>query len=136
MTLIGRLRKDETARRFVRFVLVGFVNTAFGYSVFAALILIGVPPQPSLVVAYAIGILWNFGTHARLVFYQKGFGKLPLYVLTYLGILAFNSASLQGMLWSGVPPLVGQAILAPISAVLAFILISKVLTGRFPLQRG
>ncbi len=131
--LMQRFTGDSDKMRFVRFVLIGLVNTLVGYLIFVAFVLVGVPAQPALAGAFMLGVLWNYWTHARFVFGQGGVSRLPFYGLVYLGIWAFNALALAGAQWAGLHPLVAQAALAPIAAVLSFFLIARVLTGTFPL---
>jgi putative flippase GtrA len=112
------------------------MNTAFGYLAYALFVYLGMAPQPALAVAFAAGIIWNYFTHARLVFNNKGLSKLPAYVAAYLLIWGFNSGGLALLLGAGLGAYVAQALLAPAAAVFSFVLISKVLTGRFPFQKA
>ncbi len=120
------------SKRFVRFLAVGVLNTAFGYVLYALLIWLGLAPQPALALSFAIGVLWNYLTHARLVFDQGGYQRLLPYVGAYGFIYLINAAALQAALSAGLAPLVAQALLVLPMATLAFILISRVLTGRLP----
>ena len=120
----------ETGRAFGRFLVVGAINTGFGYAVYALLIWLGLSAQPALMLAFAIGVLWNYFTTARLVFRVGGYGRIPQYVGCYLAIYATNAASLQVLLGLGLHPLLAQALLTPVFAVAAFVLISWALTGR------
>lgn len=52
----------------MRYVLVGGLNTAFGYSVFALLIFMGLHYPVAIFVATVVGILFNFVTYGNLVF--------------------------------------------------------------------
>ena len=133
---LGRLAEDETMRQFVRFIVIGLINTAFGFVMYATLVLIGIAPQPALAIASVIGVLWNFWTHARYVFASKGLSKLPIYALCYVVVYGFNSLTLDLALRNGIGPLTAQALIAPIAAVLSFFLISRVLTGQFPIFGG
>ena len=117
---------------FVRFLVVGVVNTAFGYLLFALLLYVGLRPQPALALAFAGGVAWNYFTHARLVFGTRGLAQLPAYVLAYLLIYGVNAGALQVLLVAGVAPIIAQGSLVLPMAVLAYILIGRVLTGRFP----
>ncbi|WP_171364587.1 GtrA family protein [Ruegeria atlantica] len=119
----------------MRFAMVGVLNTAFGYALFTILSLSGLLPQVALVISFSGGVLWNFMTHARLVFDTRGLGRLPFYILSYLVVYAFNALSLEGLLSMGVQPITAQGIIVLPAAVLAFILISRVLTDRFPWQQ-
>nr|WP_254428503.1 GtrA family protein [Ruegeria atlantica] len=120
---------------FMRFVLVGILNTAFGYILFAILSLSGLPPQIALVISFSVGVLWNFITHARLVFDSKGLNRLPHYILSYVMVYAFNAFSLEGLLSLGLQPIIAQGLIVLPAAVLAFIAISRALTDRFPWQQ-
>lgn len=120
---------------FLRFVVVGVLNTAFGYAVYALLTLVGLAPQAALAIAFALGVVWNYFTHARLVFATRGVSRLPPYVLAYLGIYALNAAGLEALIRAGVPPVLAQGALVLPAAVLAFVAIGRVLTGRYPWDR-
>lgn len=122
-------------KSFMRFAMVGVLNTAFGYALFTILNLSGLPPQVALVISFSGGVLWNFMTHARLVFDTKGLGRLPFYILSYLVVYAFNALSLEGLLAMGFQPIIAQGMIVLPAAILAFILISRVLTDRFPWQQ-
>ena len=64
-------------RQFAKFLGLGLFNTAFGYAIFAVLVVGGVPAQGALAASFAIGILFNYTLSARLIFEARGFGKLP-----------------------------------------------------------
>jgi len=116
----------EVAQKFGRFVVVGLVNTAFGYAVFALLLWLGMAPQPALIFAFAIGVMWNYLTTARYVFGATGFRRLPAYAMAYLSVYVANALALQAMLSRAVDPFAAQAILTPLAAILSFILLSLV----------
>ncbi len=122
--------------RFLKFLAVGVLNTAFGYAVYAVLVLLGMTPQPALALAFVIGVIWNYGTHARLVFGTSGFGRMPHYVGAYLLIYGVNALALAAALRAGVAPLLAQGVLAVLMAGLSFLLISLALTGVLPLRGG
>ncbi len=115
--------------RFLRFLAVGGLNTAFGYAVYAVLVLFGLSPQAALALAFCVGVIWNFFTHARLVFGARGFRRLPAYVAVYVAIYAVNSVLLARVMALGLHPLVAQAGLALVMALLSYALIKAVLTG-------
>lgn len=115
--------------RFFRFLAVGGLNTAFGYAVYAVLVVLGLPPQGALALAFCVGVIWNFFTHARLVFGARGFRRLPAYVAVYVAIYAVNSLLLAQVMAMGIHPLVAQAGLALVMAVLSYAAIKAVLTG-------
>ena len=132
--MIAAWSADTGFGRLMRFVAVGVVNTGFGYVVYAGLILLGMTPQPALALAFAIGILWNYMTHARLVFGTRGILRLLPYAAAYALIYGVNAFALDQALKAGLSPLLAQALLVLPMALLSFILISFVLTGRLPFQ--
>ena len=134
-TLIDRTRNAPEMVRFLRFLVVGGVNTAVGYLLFSAFILMSMTPQKALAFSFILGVLWNFFAHRKFVFVSKGYGVLPAYALCYVGIYLFNSFGPKYALTLGLNPLLAQAILAPIVAVLSFFLIGRILTGHFPLTK-
>ncbi|SPH18091.1 hypothetical protein DEA8626_01621 [Defluviimonas aquaemixtae] len=119
--------------RFVKFLFVGVLNTAFGFAAYAVLLkLFGLPWQWALALSYVLGVLWNFGTHGRIVFGTQGFGRLPAYILAYLSIFFLNKWVLQMMISAGLSALWAQALLVLPMAMVAFVLVSLALTGTLP----
>ena len=117
----------ETMSRFAKFIIVGVFNTAFGYTVYAALVLVGLAPQWALVIAFSVGVIWNYFTTARLVFQVKGFGRLPGYVAVCLSVYATNAVVLAAAEQIGLPPLLAQAPLTLMTAIMMFVGLSFVL---------
>jgi putative flippase GtrA len=125
-----KLLGNAADRRIARFIVLGAVNTVLGYAVYAVLIVLGMVPQLALVVSFAFGIVRNYFTTARLVFGQRGFQRLPAYLLGYVTIYVVNAGLLHLVLICGLAPLVAQAVLLPFVAVFAYVLLSYVFTGR------
>lgn len=62
------LIKKILSYRYIRFLLVGFVNTVFGYGLYAFFIFIGLHYSVAAFLGTVLGILFNFQTIGRLVF--------------------------------------------------------------------
>ncbi|MGV6847696.1 MAG: GtrA family protein [Marinibacterium sp.] len=127
--MIAAATRSETARRFARFVAVGLLNTAFGYGVYFVLLWAGLAPQAALVIAFVIGVMWNYMTTARLVFRVAGLRRLPAYVGAYLAVYTCNALALQFALSQGANAYVAQAVLTPVFAIMSFGLLSRVFRG-------
>jgi putative flippase GtrA len=112
----------KTARQFLRFLAVGLLNTAFGYAVFAILIVAGVPPMPALVLTYVFGITFNFFTTGRLVFRTRRGGPFLRFVAAYVVIYLFNLGLYRLAEGAGASPLVAQALCLPVVAVFSFVI--------------
>jgi putative flippase GtrA len=104
----------------VRFLLVGMVNTAFGYALFAALYLASHHRQLSLVTSMTIGVMFNYFTTGRLVFANRGYRVLVRFGLGYAVVLVVNMAALEGLARAGLPTLAAQAIVLPAMVILSY----------------
>lgn len=109
--------------RFVRFLLVGGLNTAFGYGVYALALFLGAHYAVAATLSTVLGVLFNFVTTGTLVFGQREHARLHRFVTVYvvtwtIGILALKAASVLGVdLY-----VAGLVLLLP-SAGLSFILL-------------
>lgn len=119
------------SRQFIRFLLVGVLNTAVGYGLFAAFTLLGLHYAVAAALSTVLGILWNFQTIGRLVFKSRDrsliFRFTTVYVITYV----LNVGALRVLLATGVHVLAVQAALVLPMAAVAF-----VLHRRFVFRRG
>lgn len=73
--------------QFVRFLLVGGLNTGFSYAVYAALLYLGVGYVAANFTAVLIGIVFSFRTQGRLVFGNRA------------GHVFFRFAACWGLIW-------------------------------------
>jgi putative flippase GtrA len=82
--LMQRFKKNE---RFLKFLIVGGVNTIFGYSIFAFFILMKLQYPAALLLATICGILFNFKTTGTIVFKNNNrrliFRFLGVYAVIY-----------------------------------------------------
>lgn len=107
--------------RWLRFILVGGLNTAFGYLLFAIFILAGAPKFWAVIGMTALGALFNFRSFGHLVFSRSELGLLPRFLGVYAGQCVINSVALDGLAQAGFTPLAGQAILVPFLAAGVYI---------------
>ena len=105
---------------FMRFVLTGALNTGFGYASYAALVLIGLPLWLAVTGSTLLAIVFNFFSYGGLVFGDTSAQIMPRFLAFYvcLGLVNFGLLRLLGA-W-GLGPLLAQAILLPVLAVLGF----------------
>ena len=133
--MIAALQARPELWRFVKFLLVGVLNTAFGFLAYAFFLRIaGLSWQWSLALSYVIGVLWNFGTHGKIVFQTEGLGRLPLYILAYASLFLLNKMALRAAIGMGMSDLWAQALLVLPMAMVAFVLVSLALTGGLPFR--
>jgi putative flippase GtrA len=79
-------------RRFLKFVFVGIVNTVFGYSIYALLLMLGVRYTLAVLFSTIIGSLFNFKTIGKLVF-KNSENKLILKFLLIYAVVYIISIS-------------------------------------------
>lgn len=68
---------------FVKFILVGILNTAFGYGAFALLMYSGFHYSAAVVLSTIAGILFNFKTTGVLVFKNKDNSLIFKFIAVY-----------------------------------------------------
>ncbi len=81
MGLINKLAVEK--KLFLMFLLTGVVNTAFGYSIFAIGIFIGLQSWLALMLSTVLGIIFNFKTIGILVFKSNDNTKFFKFLLAY-----------------------------------------------------
>ena len=119
MPLTERIRPTP---RFARFLMVGVLNTAFGYGVFVACLWLGMHYAIAGAISTVLGVLFNFKSTGSLVFRSKGNCKLPRFVVVYAIIYLVNVLALGGMLQLGIQEWLGGLILLLPSAILSYVL--------------
>jgi putative flippase GtrA len=119
-------------RQFLRFLAVGGLNTLFGYGVFSLLVLAGMAPGLSLLIATVLGVLFNYFTTGRIVFAARGWNRLPRFALVYGLTFLANLWSLKSLIAAGLSPLLAQAILLPVVVIATFALNKFLVFGRTP----
>lgn len=74
-------------KKFIKFLLVGCLNTLFGYLMYIIFISTPLKKEIALFFAYIFGVLWNFKTTGVLVFKNNNnkliFKFILAYVITY-----------------------------------------------------
>ncbi len=86
--------KKTLENRFLRFLIVGCINTLFGYGLFSCLLFIGLHYSIASALGTIGGVLFNYQTTRRLVFSSKQKNKLTHFSLVYLLLYTINVASL------------------------------------------
>jgi len=92
---VQKLVKFIKKHTFIRFLLVGVLNTAFSYLLYASLILIGLKYLLAFSISYVAGVLFNFQTIGRLVFKNKNNKLLFRFVGVYVVIYLLNAEGLR-----------------------------------------
>ena len=114
--------RELLSSRFVRFLMVGVMNTIFGYIVFALAIKLGAAYQIALIFSTLVGLLFNFKTIGVLVFGSHDnlliFKFFGVYVIIYI----LNVYAIKGLDHYSISHYVEQAILAFPLGILSYVL--------------
>ena len=108
--------------RFFRFIMVGVLNSFFGYGCFALLLYVGFHYALALFLATIVGVLFNFKTTGWLVFKSNDNRLVFRFASTYAIVYVVNVSSLKVLSLVGIDMYYGGAALIFPMAVLAYIL--------------
>ncbi|WP_449394804.1 GtrA family protein [Devosia riboflavina] len=108
--------------RLVRFLLVGGLNTLFGYGVFALMLWFGFHYSAASAIATVMGILFNFKSTGRLVFKSSDNSRLVRFILVYIVVYGVNVASLALLLRADIGAYTAGLLLILPLALLAYFL--------------
>lgn len=107
-------------KRLVRFLLVGILNSIFGFLIFSAMVWLGHGSMMALLAGNAAGLVFNFFSTGGLVFQTLALHRFPKFAACYASMLLINYA-LLGILAPLVnSTIVAQAILTLPMAALAY----------------
>jgi putative flippase GtrA len=119
-------------RRFGLFLLVGGLNTLFGYAMFSLLLSLGAELAGATLGATVLGVLFNFKSIGRLVF-RDGNGRLfPRFVAVYVVQAGINYLLLHVAARNGIAPLLAEALILPLLAVATFLAMRRFVFAAVP----
>lgn len=122
MRATALLRQWLWRRRFGRFLVVGALNTVFGYAAFFVLLRGGLTPPGALALATMVGVLFNFVTTGRVVFANADSSRLWRFAAIYGLVYLVNAVLLEGLIRAGLDAAPAQALLLAPSAALSYLL--------------
>ena len=112
----------KTQQQLAKFILVGGLNTLFGYSCYALFVFLGMSYPVALLLSNCSGVLFNFKTTGKIVFASVNNDCFVKFVAVYLGIYLFNMALIKFMeLFTSNLYLAGFIAMIP-AAIIAFVL--------------
>jgi putative flippase GtrA len=109
----------------VRFLVVGGLNTAFGYGVFALLIWLGLGHPAAIGLATVIGVAFNFQSTGRLVFGGAPLSRLGRFIAVYVFTYGINVAAVSALLRFDLNVYLANAIVVLPLAAITFMLQRK-----------
>lgn len=95
MQKINVLSNKFWSNQLFRFLIVGGVNTIFGYSIYALFTFAGLHYAIAALLAQICGILFNYNTTGKIVFNSKGSGVFFRFIAVYAVTYAVNVLALR-----------------------------------------
>ncbi|MBR1395857.1 MAG: GtrA family protein [Prevotella sp.] len=111
--------------QFLRFVLVGGLNTAFGVGVYCLAILIGLPYFIATLVSNVLGVLFNFVTTGNLVFHNGNPRLIFRFVACYVVVYFVNTGVVKLFLMSGLNSYWAGIVATPVVALCSYFLLKR-----------
>jgi putative flippase GtrA len=81
--------------KFFRFLLVGVLNTIFGFSIFALFVQLGLDDKSAVLFSMILGVLFNFKSTGTLVFANENNKLLLRFICVYVIIFFLNIGGLS-----------------------------------------
>jgi putative flippase GtrA len=107
---------------FLRFLVVGIVNTCFGIGVYWLLLYAGFYYQWASLLSLLLGIIFSFNSHRAAVFRTEG--RFFCYVLIW-AFIYFINIEIISILREYIGDYIAGIVLAPINATLSFLLMKR-----------
>lgn len=120
---ILRISKIVWSYSFLRFILVGGLNTLFSFCLYSGLVLLGIPYKLALTLMSVAAQVWNFMTTGHWVFGNRRKRLFLKFICASGGIYLLNLAALTALVEVfKVGELAGQAIVIPLVITASFLI--------------
>lgn len=116
---------DQIDPRFIKFLLVGVLNTIFGYSIYWILLQLGLHFSLAVLISTVLGVLFNYKTIGKIVFNSHGNSFLIKFSLVYVVQYIINVAGIKILYLFGVGYEVGGLLMIFPLAIISFTLNKK-----------
>lgn len=127
---VSAMVKRLAALRPVKFLLVGGVNTAFSYAIYAIALYAGLPYALANLCALLIGILFSFRMQGALVFGNRDGSLIWRFAAAWGVIYVFNIGLIALLLRVGLNAYVAGAAALPFTSVLSYFVQKRLVFGR------
>lgn len=108
--------------RWLRFLVVGGINTGFGYGVYAGLVFLGLNFAVSNLCSLVLGILFSFRTQGALVFRNSERGLFLRYVAMWAFLYFSNTMIIASLIKFGMDAYSAGALAILPTAAISFFL--------------
>lgn len=108
--------------QFLRFVLIGGLNTGFSYSVYAGFLFFGLDYALANLLALTLGILFSFRTQGTFVFKNRNRRLIGRFIVCWALIYVLNITFIREMMIMGFDAYIAGGLTLPIITVLSYFL--------------
>jgi putative flippase GtrA len=123
--VLSRAATSVNYKRILKFLVVGALNTAVGYGLFALFIFLGWHFAIATLLSTILAVTFNFFSTGRLVFNGSANKNLGRFIGSYLILYIINISFLKGLLSLQLSEYMAGILLLPIMAILSYILQSR-----------
>lgn len=116
--------------RFLRFLVVGGVNTAFGYVTFLVALALMPSTFGALILSTVIAVIFNFVSLGTHVFGSTDPRRLWRFGLTYGLVFVYNAVGLALLEAAGVRPAIAGLMLLPGGVTISYLVNSRFVFAR------
>lgn len=117
---------DFFKSKFNKYIIVGFLNTLFGYLLFSFLVFLDFDVKFALLFSYILGIIFNFITYKYLVFkIPFNLNRLLKYIIVYISTYNINLYLLNYIYKIINNYYISQMFVLPLIIVLTWFLLNK-----------
>ncbi|WPB57804.1 GtrA family protein [Xylophilus sp. GOD-11R] len=113
---------SRTKSQMLRFLMVGVLNTAVGYGLFAGFTWMGMAYPLAIALATLLGVAFNFQSTGRLVFGGADRSRLLRFLLAYAFIYLTNVAAVALLTYFGLSVFLANGLCVLPLALLSFML--------------
>ena len=108
--------------QFLRFLVVGSMNTAASYALFCLALAILPTTFSALCVSTVLAILFSFVTNGALVYRSRDPRRILRFYGVYGIVFLYNAVGLAVLEWIGIVPRFGGLILLPGAVIASYLL--------------
>jgi putative flippase GtrA len=112
----------ENAVALAKFVVVGGINTAFAYLVYAAFVLAGAFPWLANLLALVLGILFSFMSLGKFVFGKTDIRSFIRFVASWVAVYVVQTCVIYLLMHLGLTAIVAGLVVLPVTAVISFLI--------------
>jgi putative flippase GtrA len=111
--------------RFIKFILVGLVNTLVGYLIFFGLISVGLHYAIASLLGTILGVLFNFYSISKVVYNSFNYLYIFRFLLVYIFVYLLNISLIYLLMSKNLDVMISGFISIVVVSILTYFLLNK-----------